>query len=117
MYANQTVIAPGETVTVYFQMVDLDRVHGTNFYQRYVPASGATISAKLTSLDTSKNITKIPSNPFADDRSVFSFSLSSAETQLAAGVNLSVTLTEGANIKKAEGKGVFIVGPKSQYSC
>ena len=116
MYMNQVVIDPGETVTIYFQLVDLDKSQG-QCPQRYMPASGATMSVKLTSLDSSKNITKVPTNPFPDDRSIWSFNLSAAETQYAAGVNLSVTLTEGANVKKAEGQGVVIFGPKSQHSC
>ena len=117
MYQNQTVIEPGDTATVYFQIVDMDRAQGLNYWQRYIPTTGATMSVKMTSLDAAKNITKIPTNPFADDRSIFSFQLSAAETRYAAGVNLSVTLVEGANVKKIEGKGLLIVGPASQYSC
>lgn len=114
-YLNQVQINPGETYTVYFQLVDLDA--SSTCPLRYIPATGAQMGIMLTSIDQAKNISKIPTNPFADDRSIWSFNLSSNETQYAAGVNLKVTLTEGANIKIAVADSVIVFGPRSPYSC
>lgn len=115
-YLNQAQISPGETATVYFQLVDLEQ--GTPCGAlRYMSASGATVSIMLTSLDQAKNITKVASNPFADDRSIWSFTLNALETVNAAGVNMKVTLTEGANVKIAIAEAAVIIGSKSPYSC
>lgn len=117
MYQNQLKINPGETATVYFQLVDLDQQSGNCPAPRYIPAAGATMSVNMYSLDQAKSITKVATNPFADDKSIWSFNLTAADTQIAAGVNMKVTLTEGANIKIANAEAVLIFGSKSQYSC
>jgi hypothetical protein len=117
-YLNQVIINPGETYTVYFQLVDLDQPRVANAPgQRYIPVSGSTLSVQLNSINQANVITKIPSNPFADDRSIWSFNLSAAETAIAAGVNMNVTLTEGSLIRIARAEAVIIIGPTSVFSC
>ncbi|MEM4360415.1 MAG: hypothetical protein QXT45_07805 [Candidatus Bilamarchaeaceae archaeon] len=110
-YLNQVDIYPGETVTVMFQLINSQSGH------RYIPASGATLSAKMYSVNDANNITKAATNPFADDRSIWSFTLNAIETQKLAGVNLELTLTEGTNIKKTWGHAVIVVHPKSPYKA
>lgn len=118
LYLNQIIVNPGETYTVYFQLADLDSQHGPNCPAlRYIPASGSSMSIKLTSINVANNITKIPFNPFPDDRSIWAFNLSAIETQYAAGINMRVTLTEGSSVKIAVADAVIIIGPKSVYSC
>lgn len=117
-YANQAIINPGETFPVFFQLVDLDLMGGANCPpQRYIPITGATMSIQLVSIDNSKTITKIPFNPFPEDRSIWAFNLSSSDTQMAAGINMKVMLTEGTNIKIAIAEAVIIIGPRSPYCC
>jgi len=118
MYVNQVQINPGETYTVMFQIVDLDqRPSASSLPQRYIPITGSTMSITLTSIDQSRNISKIPSNPFVDDRSIWSFNLTAADTAIAAGVNMTATLTEGANIRIARSEATIIIGPQSTFSC
>lgn len=118
MFLNQVMINPGESATVMFQLVDLDQWPDKNLAPpRYIPISGASITAKITSINTANNLNKIPTNPFVDDRSIFSFTLSSAETLLAAGVNLQITLTESGNIKISNARSVLIMGPQSEFQC
>lgn len=112
MYLNQVQINPGDTATVIFQIVDLDKGG-----QRFIPASGATMQINLVSIDQSKNVQKIPTNPFADDRSIWSFNLTATDTAMAAGVNMSVKLTQGADIKTATAEQAVIFGAPSKYSC
>jgi hypothetical protein len=111
-YLNQVRINPNDTATIMFQLVDLD-LGG----QRYIPLTGATMAIKLVSIDNANVLSKIPVNPFADDRSVWSFNLSAAETAIAAGVNMSVVLTQGADIKSATAEGAVIFNPQSNFSC
>ena len=111
-YLNQVLINPNDTATVMFQLVDLDQGG-----QRYIPATGAMVTINLTSINIANNIMKIPTNPFSDDRSVWAFNLLASETAVAAGVNMKVTLTQGADVKSATAEGVVIFGSQSKYSC
>lgn len=107
---NQLEIWPGETATVTFQLINA--LTG----QRYIPASGATMTAKLVSTNNANVISKTPTNVFpSDDRSIWSFNLSSADTAKAAGVNLEIVLTEGANIKKVWAQSVIVIMPNSPF--
>jgi hypothetical protein len=114
---NQIQVNPGETSSVYFQLVDLDQKNGNCPASRYMPMTGATLSILLTSLNAANNLTKLPTNPFPQDTSVWSFNLSASDTAIMAGINMKATLTEGPNVRIANAEAVVIVGPKSQYSC
>lgn len=114
---NQVQINPGETGSVYFQLVDLDQKSGNCPALRYLPMTGATLSVALTSLNAANNLTKMPTNPFPQDISIWSFNLSAGDTAIMAGINMKATLTEGASVKIANAEAVIIVGPKSAYSC
>ncbi len=110
-YINQVEVNPGDSATVIFQLID-DHAEGN----RYIPAAGATMTARLVSSNNNNVISKIPTQPFsADDRSIWSFTLSTAETAKASGVNLEIVLTEGANVKRFWAKSVFIVAPNSPF--
>lgn len=109
---NQVQINPGDTATVMFRLVDLDQAG-----ERFIPITGSVMAVNLVSIDQAKNLSKVPTNPFADDRSIWSFNLSAAETQIAAGVNMSVKLTQVADIKTATAEASIIFGPQSKFSC
>lgn len=109
-YINQLEMLPGETATVMFQLIN----DATK--QRYIPEAGATMSVQTFSINNANQLTKVPSQPFAaDDRSIWSFTLSSADTSKLAGVNLQITLTEGANIKKVWAQSVIVVAPSTPF--
>jgi hypothetical protein len=109
MYLNQTTVTPGETKTIYFQLIDSD----TQFGNRYIPTVGSTVTIEMNCLNKNNNISKIATNPIADDRSIWAFNLSSSETNTLAGINMTVTVVDGANIIKSVAEGVIIVKPKS----
>lgn len=109
---NQVEVAPGETATVMFQLIN------SKNGQRYMPATGATMTAQLVASNNVNIINKIPTQPFAaDDRSIWSFPLSATDTAKCAGVNIQVILTEGANIKKVWAQSVFIMAPNSPFKA
>lgn len=110
IYINQAEIIPGETPTIMFQLVN------ASTKQRYIPSTGANMTIRLFSTNSNNMITKTPVQPFvSDDRSIWSFSLNSTETSKAAGVNMEITLTEGANIKKVWAQSVIVFAPLSPY--
>ncbi len=108
---NQMELSPGETATVLFQLINSIN------HQRYMPASGATMTARMVSNNNANIISKSPTQPFADDKSIWSFPLSATDTVKVAGVNLEIVLTEGANIKKVWAQSVIIVSPNSPFKA
>ena len=122
LYVNQVNINPGETAVVMFQLVDLDSVD--NFYQyqqkvynRYMPAPSSLMTLALNSINVSNNLTKVPFQPFAQDPSIWAFNMSSYDTSVGAGVNMTVTLTETSKVSIATINAAILFGPKSNYSC
>lgn len=110
--SNQLEIAPGETAVVTFQLVN------SKNGQRYVPAAGATMTAKLVASNNVNVISKVPTQPFAaDDRSIWSFPMSAADTAKAAGVNMEIVVTEGASVKKVWAQSVIIMAPNSPFKA
>jgi len=108
---NQVELSPGETTTVMFQLIN------SVSNQRYIPATGATMTARMMSSNNANIISKSPTQPFVDDKSIWSFPLTSADTSKVAGVNLEITLTEGANIKKVWAQSVIVVSPNSPFKA
>lgn len=111
MPMNQMEISPGETATVMFQLIN------SSTKQRYMPAAGATMTAKMVSSNNANVLSKIPTQPFTDDKSVWSFPLSAADSVKLAGVNLEIILTEGANVKKVWAQSVIVVSPNSPFKA
>lgn len=118
MHLNQIEVSPGETVTVVMQLVDLTTVSESNrIGTRYIPASGATLSVVIQSNNSANVLTKAATQPFAEDGSIWQFTLSASETAQIGAMDLLVTLTEGASIKKANGKQTLIADSSSPYQC
>lgn len=118
-YLNQVYISPGDTASVFFQIVDLDSVNQNNLIgNRYMPISGATMSMIIQSVNDRKTLVLTPTMAFPnDDRSIWTFSLTQYQTSIAAGVNLIATLTEGTKVTNILGKDVLYMNPPSSYSC
>lgn len=117
-YMNQIIITPGSTVTILFQLVDLDTVQEANkFGNRYMPADGASLEIDIQSVNDVNSLNKVATQPFADDKSIWQFSLSATETEEMSGTNMKLTLTEGLNISVGKAKQVLIVEPTSGYQC
>jgi hypothetical protein len=70
---------------------------------RYIPDAGATFSVSLLKSDGT-SLVKIPTNPFADDRSIIEFSITAAESEELISQDIVVSMVEGAATKKAVAK-------------
>lgn len=117
-YLNQRIIYPGETTDIYVQLVDLNTVTDKSQWgTRWMPAVGATLSAKINSVNDLFTLSKTLTQPFAQDSSIWKFSLLATETANMAGINMDLTLTEGANVSIARGFNVIIMQPQSPYGC
>ena len=110
---NQSIVVPGSTKTVMFQLIDLDSTSKCPL--RYIPVPGATITAKISSQNSTNTLNKFPVSAFAGDSSVFKFNLSTTETAQIGSVNLQITLTEGSEIKICHADAVIVASPNNPH--
>lgn len=103
-YTNAHRMYAGTESSVYFQLVDPTKDRGDQGYKpegrRYIPASGATMTVTLDSLDSSKKITdRTVVQPFpSSDPSIWQLELLTTDT-IVGTTNLRFTLTEGSVVK------------------
>ncbi len=78
-YDTQATFSQGDTVIVYIQLIDLNKDRpGQGFNptgKRYVPAAGAGLHVTIPSIDSSKILTKVATQPFAGDASIWAFTV------------------------------------------
>jgi hypothetical protein len=99
-YANQASIQEGQVNEIYLQLVDYDKVPGSDKSValpdsplRYIP-QGTTVAlvATFPSIDSAEEFEVSATQPFADDKSIWKISLLS--TQLPKSGNFKLKLTE-----------------------
>lgn len=93
-YADQAEFVEGDTPTVYFQLAEdaiADDLRPPG--RRYIPPTGSTLSVLLKGIDSSLDLTKTCTNPFVDDRSIWSFSIASTDV-IVGDRAMKLTLTE-----------------------
>lgn len=98
-YASQAQWNQGDTLNVYFQLVDasLDR-NASPSGRRYMPASGATLSVTLTNIDDDVQITRAATQAFpTSDPSIWYVSVLATDT-ISGTVGLKLALNQGGVI-------------------
>lgn len=106
-------MASGDQVTVYLQLIDasLDRDNKPSG-RRYVPASGALLSAVIQHLDDAKKLQKLAVQAFpTTDPSIWSFVINSTDTSVKGTVDLVLTLQEGNVVRNCRLQGAIRVTP------
>ena len=102
-YAQVGQFTKGEATSVYFQLIDESLDGALRGFapagRRYIPATGATLSVVVNSIDDGKKITRAATNPFPDDRSIWKLDFLATDT-ISGTASLQLTLTEGAVIRK-----------------
>ncbi|MDD5650662.1 MAG: hypothetical protein PHF86_09635 [Candidatus Nanoarchaeia archaeon] len=100
-YTNQAYVSEGQINEVYIQLVDLAKntqISGRvgeipEYPLRYISqATIFSVDAIFESIDDSKEFTITGTKPFADDKSIFKFTLTAS--QIPKSGNLKLTLTE-----------------------
>jgi hypothetical protein len=115
----QLAFTEGDTVQVYLQLVDLtkDASNKPLSGKRYIPASGSTLSIQIKSVDVSKTLTKVCTNPFPGDLSIWTFGVTSTDA-LKGTLGLLMTLTEpGSPLVVTHGRvdSALLVQPISSF--
>lgn len=99
-YANQATVQEGQINEIYIQLVDLDKIPGSDRSSvlpdnplRYIP-QGTVIAVEATfpSIDDADELVIAGAQPFVDDKSIWKFTLSA--TQLPKSGNFTIKLTE-----------------------
>jgi hypothetical protein len=100
-FADQIAFTQGDQVTIYFQLIDVLKDTSVQGFKpagrRYIPASGATLSVTIPNIDTSKILTKVATNPYANDTSIWSFTILPTDPVVGT-ITLKLALTEGGVI-------------------
>ncbi len=110
--ASELVLTSGDPQTVHVQLIDAgrQRVCADGPAVRYIPAAGATMSLVFDSIDDAKRVTKVASQPFATDLSVWSVDLTVQDTaKLRGTISLAFTLTIGTRVVSGRLNAALIV--------
>ncbi len=100
-YTDAARFTEGDTVDVYFQLVDLDADRES--YQakgrRYIPVAEATpvVQVQFGSIDNAKKIARTASQPFVGDSSIWKVSFLSTDV-VRGTMDMRITLTETVSV-------------------
>jgi hypothetical protein len=102
-HVSEVRFTQGDGPTVYFQLIDGTKNRIEDGFnpsgRRYMAATGATLSVLVDTLDDAKKITRVATQPFAQDPSVWALTFMATDT-VRGTVVLRLTLTEGAKITR-----------------
>jgi hypothetical protein len=121
-YEDQVNIIEGQDNEFYFQLVNLDLMtYGKDSEAlpdhplRYMPASGATVTASFDSLFDENKFEKSATQPFPQDPSIWKITF--AADELPRTGNFSITLNENGSIKKSSIRHAISVHFENSGGC
>lgn len=92
----------GDAGNFYFQLIDrsldLSNQGFSPSGRRYMPAAGATLSCKIMSINDAITVTRVATQPFANDPSIWALPLLTTDL-LNGSYSMRMTLTEGSVVK------------------
>lgn len=109
------LLRQGNPATIYFQLADGEQTDLKGEPLRYMPVAGATVSATFSSIIPSNTVSKIATQPFPLDTSIWSISINSTD-KIAQG-NFAFTLTEGSVVRTASVPNAIIVESLNPSYC
>jgi hypothetical protein len=120
-YAETIQASEGTEVEIYFQLTDASKMPSTQYFYptglRYMPASGATLQCRLTSIDDSKTVTRYATQPYpTQDPSIWKLTLLSTDT-IVGTMALGLTLVEGSVTRRGTLQGAVQIGSSTQSFC
>lgn len=102
-YAQVGQFTRGEAASVYFQLIDASLDGALRGFEpsgrRYIPATGATLSVVVNSIDDGKKITRFATNPFPNDTSIWKLDFLPTD-KIDGTATMQLTLTEGSVVRK-----------------
>ena len=122
-YTDSAYLQADQINDFYFQLVDLDKIQPgekskalPDFPLRYMP-QGAVVSLSVTfpDLNPDNQFTVLATQPFADDKSIFKVTLSSAQVPNSGAIQVS--LTEDGVVRNFNLKGAIKVELQNNGGC
>lgn len=98
----------GDTQSIFFQLVDEDAPLPGGMARRYIPATGATLTVILDSVEIQKQVTRVMVQQFVDDRSIWRLDVNAADPMRGT-VDAFITLNESGAVHRARVKGALRV--------
>lgn len=99
--ANQAEFTVGDTPTVSFQLIDSSVDKSNQGFvpagRRFVPAVGAILTVQFDALDDTRVVTRVATQPFAQDASIWQVTLLPTDN-VRGTVNMKLTLNEGGKL-------------------
>jgi len=114
-YTTQWNLREGNPATIYFQLADGEQLNAQSEPLRYMPESGATVSATFSSVVSGNVVNKIAVQPFSQDTSIWKITINATDT-IAQG-NFVFTLTEGSVVRTASVMNGIVVESSSPSFC
>ena len=111
--AQSVAVNKGDAFTFDFQVIDKDQWPAHQAYNpsglRYIPDTGATLSVEVININPANSFTRVCSNPFAGDRSIWRASFLSTDPIPAGTVSIKFVLTEGPLVRSFALAGILRV--------
>lgn len=93
----------GDSLDVYLQLRDMSVNTATEGFnppgRRFIPAAGATLQVVIDALDNAKKIVKTCVQPYAQDPSIWRFTITSSD-KIAGTKTLKLQLAEGPKVTR-----------------
>jgi len=106
----------GDTLDIHLQLIDVSLDRALQGFQpegrRYVPNAGATLSCVIENIDDAKKITRLASQPFANDGSIWRLSILATDV-IRGTPQLRLTLTEGTKVTRGLVRLALKIHPRS----
>lgn len=106
-YASTPQVYEGDTASLFFQIVDREAQLAAGVFRRYVPASGATLTLTLDSVEDARKVVRLPAQPFpTQDASIWRLDLSPADL-IRGTIDVRLVLNEAGVVHNAVVKGAL----------
>lgn len=101
-YATDLLVGEGDASVIYFQLIDASAFRPEKGFvpggRRYMPANGATVTVTFGNVDDAKKVTRVASQPFVKDPSIWSVNILSTDAISAGSVDMKIVLNESGTI-------------------
>lgn len=119
-YEHDTQVSwtEGDTTLLYFQLIDASLDPSNQGFQppgrRFVPAAGATLQVVLENIDDAKKVTRLATQPFANDGSIWALQVMASD-KIRGTPQLRLTLTQSGVVTSGLVKNAIKIHPKSNH--
>ena len=113
--AQNAIFSQGDTTYIYLQLIDASvdtAMQGFNpSGRRYIPATGATLTVTLDSLNLANKLVRSATMPFAQDGSIWKLSILATD-KLNCTSPLKLTLNESGKVTTGQLQNAILAYPK-----